>query len=391
MAWVFNTPEGTPTDGPTLTGAGLAMTSLAIGTIFVRLYVRLLIVKATGWETRWGLGLDSLDDFPPENMYNFGLLQYIGAPFYVLGIWCFKLSLLLSYLRFMPKGVYRISCIVLCVLVMAAHIAFMCIFIFGCIPVISWKSFVSPYSVWTIAMQWDSTVTGKCVDLVTFYLTFSSLTIVMDVMVLLFPFPVLIKSRIQTRKKVVLLGLFALGIFVTVIQSIRIQTIKNLKNPLDSAPSIIWSLVENDIGIIICNIPTMSPLIKYFSEKTRSGTGSKSRQTGSEYVMKSWRSGKGGMQPLGSGVDPESEPSGSGVTIPQHRGDQSSHVDASKDDGGSGEYILESSGIIKTTDVVVTSRRAAWNGDRESISDSGHTTPGNTETSGLRKTDAQSW
>jgi hypothetical protein len=31
-------------------------------------------------ETKWGLGLKNLEDMPPENVYNFGLLQYMGAP-----------------------------------------------------------------------------------------------------------------------------------------------------------------------------------------------------------------------------------------------------------------------------------------------------------------------
>lgn len=35
---------------------------------------------------------------------------------------------------------------------------------------------------------------------------------------MLLPFPVLLKSHIQTRKKLILLGLFGLGIFITIIR-----------------------------------------------------------------------------------------------------------------------------------------------------------------------------
>lgn len=49
MSWVYNTPSGTPTDGPTLAGVGLAMTGLALITVLLRLYVRLLLIKAVGW------------------------------------------------------------------------------------------------------------------------------------------------------------------------------------------------------------------------------------------------------------------------------------------------------------------------------------------------------
>lgn len=148
------------------------------------------------------------------------------------------------------------------------------------------------------------------------------------------PFPVLLKSKIQRRKKVVLLGLFGLGMFVTVIQIVRIQTIKSLENYLDSAKSILWSIVENDVGIIITCVPTLSPLVKFFNEKTRSGTASASRKPGSRYALQSW-GGKGGMRPLGSGVDAE-------------------HDAGSGRDQGSTDNILYPVGIVKTTDVTIT-------------------------------------
>ncbi len=67
---------------------------------------------------------------------------------------------------------------------------------------------------------------------------------------MLLPFPVLLRSHVQKRKKLALLGLLALGIFITIIQAIRIQTVKNLANYLDSASLIKWSAVENNLGII---------------------------------------------------------------------------------------------------------------------------------------------
>lgn len=123
-------------------------------------------------------------------MYNFGLVQYIGAPLYVsyasslhllpveklqadlgtpsyvVALYGFKMSLLLSYLRFIP-GTFRIVSQVVIVLCTMAHIAFLCIFLLTCVPV---------------QMMWDSTVTeGKCIDGVAFYMSFSSITIIFDV------------------------------------------------------------------------------------------------------------------------------------------------------------------------------------------------------------------
>ncbi len=101
---------------------------------------------------------------------------------------------------------------------------------------------------------------------------------------MLLPFPVLLKSRIQTRKKLILLGLFGLGVFITVIQIVRIQTVKQLANYIDSAPLILWSAVENNLGIIVANVPTLAPLVKYYNERSSKGAAgySENRRTGGQ-------------------------------------------------------------------------------------------------------------
>ncbi|KAH6606121.1 hypothetical protein Trco_005274, partial [Trichoderma cornu-damae] len=289
MAWAYNTPEGTPNNGPTITAIAVAVTTLALIALGLRIYVRTKITKALGLETKWGLGLIHLETMPEENLINFGKMQYIGAPFYVVAIWGFKTSLLVSYARLVP-GAYRLMPISIAVIVTMAHIAFILVFLFMCIPV---------------EKQWEPSIPGHCADAVPFYLTFSSLTIVFDVITLVLPFPVLIKLQMKRRRKIALLCLFALGLFVTIVQIIRIQTINNLSNYLDSAETIKWSIVETAIGVIIACVPTLAPLITYFSEKTRSGGGSSHTQarSGGEgpYALQSWRAAKSGMRPLGSG------------------------------------------------------------------------------------------
>ncbi|PTB62336.1 hypothetical protein BBK36DRAFT_1144774 [Trichoderma citrinoviride] len=326
MAWAYNTPDGTPNNGPTIAAVALTVTSLALIALCLRMYVRTRITKAVGlddwliiasWigacgyttativQTKWGLGLIELDSMPDENLLNFG--KYIGAPFYVLGIWGFKTSLLVSYVRLVP-GTYRLIPISIAVIITMAHIAFMLVFLFLCIPV---------------KKQWEPLVPGHCADAVPFYLTFSSLTIVFDVTTLVLPFPILLKLQMKIRRKIALLCLFALGLFVTIVQIIRIQTISNLANYLDSASAIKWSIVETAVGIVIACVPTLAPLITYFSEKTRNSGGDDNTSTGGgigsgrksvgrnstrlggggegPYALQSWRAAKKNrMRPLGS-------------------------------------------------------------------------------------------
>jgi len=106
---------------------------------------------------------------------------------------------------------------------------------------------------------------------------------------MLTPFPMFLKSQIPRRKKIVLLGIFSIGTFITVIQIIRIFTIKNLSNYIDSSGLIMWSMVENNLGIIVACIPPLSPLFRYFRDASgarSAGTG-KNGQRGSSYVLNS--------------------------------------------------------------------------------------------------------
>jgi hypothetical protein len=89
---------------------------------------------------------------------------------------------------------------------------------------------------------------------------------------MILPFPVLLKTQIPVKKKVILFGLFSLGTFITIIQIIRIQTTHSLANYLDSSSLIMWSMVENNLGIIIASIPPLSPLVRSWREKTTKGS-----------------------------------------------------------------------------------------------------------------------
>ncbi|GJC99260.1 integral membrane protein [Colletotrichum higginsianum] len=333
--WTHNTPDDTPTDGPRIAAICTAFTAAAFVLVCLRLYVRTMLVKAVGWETKWGLGITRLEDMPDEDVLNFGK----RPSSYVVGIWGFKMSLLCSYLRFFPVGGYKTGTIIVAVACTMAHIAFIFVFLFLCTPV---------------EKQYDPSVpaeVGHCVDAVAFYMTFSSLTIVFDVLMQLttaleqpensmfLPFPVILRSQIQNRKKVVLLALFVLGGFVTVIQAIRIQTIQNLVNYLDSAKTIQWSVIETCIGIIIACVPPLAPMVKYFADRSRCRSGGgRSRGSGpptnsSRYVLQTWGTKRSGMQPLGMGVDREASVVGSLQTKAED----------------STENILESSGAAKAT------------------------------------------
>lgn len=121
---------------------------------------------------------------------------------------------------------------------------------------------------------------------------------------MLTPFPMLLKSHLPTRKKVALLGIFSLGSFVTAIQIIRILTIKSLANYIDSSKLIMWSMVENNLGIMAASIPPLAPLFRSFRDKSSKGN-SRTPMPGraSSYILQSMRPNKDGLLELGRGND----------------------------------------------------------------------------------------
>ena len=55
--------------------------------------------------------------------------------------------------------------------------------------------------------------------------------------------------QLRRRQKIALVAIFALGFFVTIIQIIRIFTVKNLKTYTDSQPIVLWSTIEVSLGV----------------------------------------------------------------------------------------------------------------------------------------------
>ncbi|EAW15669.1 putative integral membrane protein (Pth11) [Aspergillus fischeri NRRL 181] len=264
MGWVYNLKTPDPhSQVPRVIAICLVFPIVAFLAVLLRLYVR-IHTKRAGWvddyaalfssilaiaygaiaiaQSRWGLGLNA-KYFPKENVVPFSRVQYVGGPVYTLALLGFKVSLLASYLRIggFVKA-YRIVIIAVIVACVCNQLAFTFVLCFACRP---------------IARQWDMSIQGSCIDTVASYYGTS---LAFDCIIIALPLPVLITLRLQRRQKAALVAVFALGFFVTIIQIIRIFTIKNLKTYTDSQPIVLWSVIEISLGVIISCIPTYGPL-----------------------------------------------------------------------------------------------------------------------------------
>lgn len=62
-------------------------------------------------------------------------------------------------------------------------------------------------------------------------------------------------------------ALFGLGIFVTVVQVLRVESFAKIKGYTDSQQPITWSMIEIHVGCLVACIPTYTPLLRKLGHK----------------------------------------------------------------------------------------------------------------------------
>ncbi|KAE8445050.1 hypothetical protein EG329_013764 [Mollisiaceae sp. DMI_Dod_QoI] len=294
MGWTYNVVDpNVATNAPTVAGVGIFFAILSLSIVCLRIYVRKCIVRAINiddwlivatWflsfifvcitlaQTRWGLGLQRIEDMPPQNVYEFGIvrfypaeretrvadnhkLQYAGAPFYICAILGFKLSIIFSFLRIAVDRTYRIA--IICIAITCSMFYF-CFFV-------AQLNFCHP-----VAKSWDPTIKGgSCLSALEFYTAMGSITFVFDILTMLTPIPILLHSCFSLRKNILIGVLFLLGTFISIIQILRILSLRSQTSYLDTFTILTWSLVEVNLGIVLASlIPLASlPVFQSFLEK----------------------------------------------------------------------------------------------------------------------------
>ncbi|KAK3072224.1 hypothetical protein LTR53_007216 [Teratosphaeriaceae sp. CCFEE 6253] len=289
--WVHNlTTAPRSTDAGRIIAIASAFSAISLLCILIRLAQRWTVFKAFGLDdiaatcsmllgtgyslaailqTQYGLGLTAAD-FPLINAVPFSRIQYIGGPIYCLATLGFKVSLLASYLRLAGfNQTYRYVLHAVLALVILNQLLYACLLSFACRP---------------IAKQWDPALDGTCIDQLPTYFGLGGSSLGFDILIILLPFPILQRLQLDLSKKLALGCLFALGFFVSVIQIIRVRTIAALANYTDSAPIIVWSIVEIHTGVVIACMPAFAPLLKKAGSRVshtyRSDSGSRKRKAG---------------------------------------------------------------------------------------------------------------
>lgn len=180
-----------------------------------------------------------------------------------------KTSILVFYLRLSKntQQVLRIASWIVLAIVNVAGAVLTFMNIFQCGPV---KAAFSLYEGRT-----------RCIPLLTEFVCSAPINIVTDLAILALPIPVLTGMRLPKRQKYILVFTFSLGIFVTIVDVVRIYYLQQAISTVSTAPSsdpsaifgdspefawnaslsLMWSAVEVNVGMICACIPTLKPLI----------------------------------------------------------------------------------------------------------------------------------
>ncbi|TDZ29044.1 hypothetical protein C8035_v004622 [Colletotrichum spinosum] len=130
---------------------------------------------------------------------------------------------------------------------------------------------------------------GTCINLNAFAMCHGALNVFLDVWMLILPATQTYNLRMQKKRKLGVMLMFSVGIFLTAVSAYRIRALQlfatSYNVTADSFQSSLWSNIELCVGIFVACLPstrqvwrTIFPKIlevTHLSRSGRSGTGSK--------------------------------------------------------------------------------------------------------------------
>ncbi|PIA92697.1 L-fucose-proton symporter [Cercospora beticola] len=201
--------------------------------------------------------------------------NYAFAVLYQPALMATKTSILAFYLTFSSaERLFKWSCYATLFVVNAGGLALTLVTVFQCSPVSAAFYAITPAG-------------AQCTDILTIYLSSIPLNIITDLAILFLPMPVLTSMRLPKKQKIILLVTFSFGIFVTVVDVVRVHYLQSAaemrlaeianarasdssRNSIETdssfylAFSFMWSAIEVTVGIMCACVPGLKPLVARF-------------------------------------------------------------------------------------------------------------------------------
>ena len=284
-----------PSRGPAVRATAAATLVFCSVFVILRLMSRFFVVKKPGWDdytmiAAWVLafgasfsiifgttkGLGRHQDYIPDAwLQPMQQSAYTFSVLYNPALMATKTSILIFYLGLSKtQKVFRWATISTLVVVNAGGLALTILTIVQCRPV---------RAAWASPVPADA----HCTNIVTLYLSSAPLNIITDLAILFLPMPILTSMRLPKKQKIILVITFGFGVFVAVVDVIRIAYLQDAqratlvaaqadraesgvdqRNTSDfswyASLSFMWSTVEINLGIMCGCVPAMKPLVRRF-------------------------------------------------------------------------------------------------------------------------------
>ncbi|KAK7728914.1 hypothetical protein SLS57_002146 [Botryosphaeria dothidea] len=213
----------------------------------------LIVITVIGCEAvRNGFGLRKKEIAPAGGNLSLALKYFFLFQIFYKCVICFnKLAFLLLYLRVFQIHSFRVICLWSIAIIVTGSFSFIMATLLECIP---------------IAYNWNRKIDGHCINNSAFRWSWAAFNTVTDVWVALLPMPFIQRLQMTRTKKIGLIILFALGLFVCVASAIRMKALvastqKVKDTTWDSAPAFLWSYIEAAVGLICTCLPSLRWLL----------------------------------------------------------------------------------------------------------------------------------
>ncbi|KAJ4984115.1 L-fucose permease [Stagonosporopsis vannaccii] len=280
--------------GPLLNRVSMAQYSIAVVFVLLRFFTRGFIVKKFGLDDLFifiaitlGLGQTATIVLQVEHgrgrhtseldEENFNLMlkyKWINMLIYFVANWAVKMSILALYNRIgsgkrgLPLIVQSRAIWITAGFISAFTLAVIFVQVFSCIPVTA---------------AWDvEQIPIVCIDGATFMHAQGGINVFTDVVLLLYPLPLLRLLKFNKRQRTALIVIFSIGLIPVVASTMRLCEIVMSGHAVQSGMSWqqadsswtwawvpVWSQIEVDIGILTACLPCLSPLLRLFWTEVR--------------------------------------------------------------------------------------------------------------------------
>ncbi|KAJ5118996.1 hypothetical protein N7448_010705 [Penicillium atrosanguineum] len=200
-----------------------------------------------------GLGRD-MWTLPFENITRILYIYFWDELLYLSILPMTKISICCFYLRIFPDRQFRaITCMVIGLNV-SYLIAFILISVFQCRPL---------DGAW---LHWDGEGNYKCNHINAQGWSAAIINMVLDIIVMALPLRQLYHLNLSVRKKVYVMCMFGLGIFVTLVSILRLNSLIHFASTSNLTWDYVtigyWSTIECDVGVICACLPAIRSLLR---------------------------------------------------------------------------------------------------------------------------------